>query len=182
MMPVIEMVPARLQHCGRMARYLRHEHRAIIDRMGANAHYELRGLYDRSDPYFRRAWLIDGRLAAMAFIQGSLLMPIGFVGAAFTQEALRYPLAIVRGARAYLDEAMEFKRELITTVVGGDEPAMRLATFLGFHCSHQGEGVRAYSRKGRGRLRNYLKADPELRLPIPGGYMIGLGYHNEEHV
>lgn len=172
------IIEAKPYHCGQMSRLLRAEHREAIARVGADIHREMRARFDASS--FRRAWMIDGRLAALGGVVGTSLSTYGFVWLALTNEARRYPLAVVREARRQLDEIMTVRRELATTIIGGDEAAKRLAVFLGFHVSESGPGSRAYSRFARRDLARHLENDPELRLPIGNGYAVALGYHHKE--
>ena len=176
-MPTFATIPAKPWHCGQMCRLLRHEHRNTIAQLGIDCHAELRARFEASS--FRKAWLIDGRLAALGGIMGAPLASSGFVWLALSEQARRYPIAIVKEARRQLDAVMVVKRELATTVLNGDEAAKRLAIFLGFHVSHDGPGQQAFSRFGRRSLARHLDSDPDLRIPIGEGFAVALGYHHE---
>jgi hypothetical protein len=170
------VIPAQPWHCGQMIRRLRHEHHRAVSSIGIDSHRELRRLFDASS--FRRAWLIAGRLAALGGVEGTLLSPFGFIWLALTEEATAYPVAIVKEARRQLESIMATKRELVTTLLPGDEAAKRLAIFLGFHISHGGLGERAYSRAGRRTLAHYVEAESECHVPLGrGAYAIAMGYH-----
>lgn len=177
-MPDFTIIPAKPFHCGQMCRLLRHEHAQAIAMLGIDSHREMRRLFDTSS--FTRAWLIDGKMAALGGVVGNLLSPYGFVWLALTEQARRYPLAIIKEARRQLDYIMTTKKELATTVLDGDPAARRLAIFLGFHVAHDGPGQQAYSRSGRRHLARYIESDPDLRIPIGAGYAVALGYHHEE--
>lgn len=164
-------------HCGTIIRHLRIEHRAAVMSADIDSHRNLRALYDQST--FRRAWAMDGRLAGIAGISGTALSPIGFVWFAMTEEASRYPLAIIKESRKFLDDAMVTKRELATTVLGGDDGAKRFAVFLGFHTAHDGPGSPAFSAKSRKTLLRFIETDPDIRVPVGQGYVIPMGYHLE---
>lgn len=176
-MPEFTTIPAQPWHCGQMCRLLRHGHVRAVMALGGgmDVHRELRGLFDQSS--YRRAWLIDGELAALGGVAGSLISPYGFIWLTLTERATKYPKAIVREAWRQLDEIMRVKTELATTVLGEDEAAMRLAVFLGFHVAHRGEGAPAETRWGRLRLKRHLEREPEIRVPAGAGWAVAMVYH-----
>ena len=114
-----------------MSRIMRHEQKDCVLQLGVNIHRQLRGVFHDS-PAFRRAWLIDGELAGLGGVIGSLASGSGYVWLALSQEATRYPKAMVREARLQLDELMQTRRRLETSIVEGDVAAMRFAQHLGF--------------------------------------------------
>lgn len=173
----LELIPARRHHCGKLARALRHEHRESLERVGNNVHKALRVAYD--DSAYARTLLIDGKVAVMGGITGSLLAPYGMVWIAMTQEATRYPIAVIKILRQQLAAAMVVRRELCTIVLGDDEGAKRLAIFMGFHVSDEGLGRAAYSRFSRKILARHIESSPDSRVPVGNGYCIGMGYHAE---
>lgn len=175
MMARFEIIEAKPQHCGAIIRRMRNEHRAAIERTGLDAHRELRAIFDASA--FRKAWLIDGELAALGGVSGSHLSPLGFAWVVFSNAALRFPIQIVKEASRQIEAAMTLKRELATTIIGGDTAALRMAIYLGFHVAHEGLGRPAYSRSGRQSLARFIETNPDLRLPIGSGYAIAMGYH-----
>jgi hypothetical protein len=170
-----EVVEAQPWHCGQILRKLRLEHREAIERVGMRAHQELRILFDAA--YLRRAWLIDGRLAAIGGVSGSILSPFGFAWVVLSEEATRHPVALLRETMRQLDNVMTTKTELVTTIIGGDAAAKRFAIFLGFHCEDEGMGSPAYSKFSRRNLANYLEMSPDIRVPVGNGYYIQMGYH-----
>lgn len=172
------IIDAKPWHCGQMVRLLRHEHSRALSLLGADAHKELRAMFAAS--YFRRAWMIDGTLAALGGVAGTALSRDGFLWLALAERARRYPVAIVKEARAQLDRIMTLKRELGTTILGDDAAALRLAVFLGFHVSHAGDGVRAETRLMRRVLMTHAQQEPQCRIPVAAGYVIAMGYHHEE--
>lgn len=173
-MSEFSIIDARAYHCGQMARRLRVEHARCITLLGIATHYEMRRSFDES--FFRRAWLIDGELSALGGVMGTTLQSAGFVWLALSQSALRYPVAIVKEARRQLAEIMLLKRELATTILPGDDAALRLAIFLGFHVSHGGLGDRAYSRAGRRTLAQYVETESACHVPIGDHHLIAMGY------
>lgn len=175
-----EVIEARPHHCGNIVRRMRSEHRAAIARTGMDAHRELRGIFDVS--MFRKAWLIDGRLAALGGVTGPALSPIGFVWVVMTNAALRYPIEIVKEISRQMQEIMTVKRELATTIIGGDDAALRMAIHLGFHVADDGPGRPAYSRAARRDLVRFIETNPDLRLPVGHGYAIAMGYHADDEL
>lgn len=173
-MSTFQIVEARRHHCGKMARMLRQEHQRAALLVGLDTHRELRNCYDRS--WYRRAWLIDGLLAGLGGVMGTMMAPAGFIWLALSERATRYPIEIVKEARRQLDFLMTVKRELHTTIVPSDEAALRLSVFLGFHAADEGPGASAFSRHGRRQLMTYLGTDAP-RLKIGDTTMIRLGYH-----
>lgn len=177
-MPHFQIIEAKMHHCGKMVRRLRNEHARAIAGLGADAHLELTSIYFASA--YRRAWLIDGELAALGGVSGSLLSPYGYVWLALSNLTLKYPIAIIKEARRQLDQLMLVKRELATTVIGDDVAAQRFAIFLGFHVEHNGRGSPALSRFSRRDLGSYLGENADLRKPYGNGYIFQMGYHREE--
>lgn len=176
-MTTFQIVEAKSHHCGQIIRRMRMEHQQILLTMGINAHRELRRQFDGSS--YRRAWLIDGELAALGGVHGMRLSAWGFIWLVLTERATRYPVAVVKEARRQLEEIMIVKRELATTVFPGDEAAKRLAIFLGFHISHDGSGAPAFSRHARKQLADSIDHNTDIRIPIGPGYAVPLGYHLE---
>jgi len=124
------MVEAMEFHCGRMVRQLRTEHRAAIARLGVNTHRELRRAFD--DSAYRRALLIDGKLAALGGVTGPALAASGTIWLAITQEATAHPHLIARLALRHLREILRIKRELDTYILPADETSLRFAKMMGF--------------------------------------------------
>ncbi len=119
-MTTFEIIEARPWHCGQMCRQLRHEHAQALVRMAVNSHREMKSCFDQSS--YSRAWLIDGRLGAIGGVTGSLLDPAGYVWLAISQDAMRYPKAVVREAR----------RQLAARASGGKEPTTHPYWLMGY--------------------------------------------------
>jgi hypothetical protein len=135
-MPRFEVVEGRPWHCGQIVRTLRRDHAEVLSRLGLDAHKMLRACFD--DSSFRRAWLIDGRLGAIGGVMGTSASCHGFVWIAFSEEATKYPIEIVREARKQLRGIMSHRHELVTSLVLSDITSVRFAKFLGFK---QGERI-----------------------------------------
>lgn len=178
MSPRFEIVEAKRHHCGQMSRALRREHFLAIFPSGTNIHAELLGCFDQSS--FRKAWLMDGKLAGLGGVIGTLASPSGMIWLALSEAATRYPLAIVKEARRQLDGLMGVRRELTTTVVIGDGAAIRLAVFLGFHVAHEGPGAPALSRQSRRLLNGFVETYDERILTVGKVRAVLMGYHDLE--
>ncbi len=166
---------ARMSDCGAISRRLRIGHMQAACMLGLSTHKELRKRFDES--YFRHAWTLDGRLAAVGGVTGSTLGADGMIWLAITEEATQHPVAVVRATKAYLDRIMVVKRVLYTAVLADDTKARDLALFLGFHAvGNDVAGQRAYSKAGRRNLREFIESTPEYRTPVGRGYGFLLAY------
>ena len=132
-MPRFELIEARTHHCGQMARRLRAEHRAAVERVGGDVHRMIRDSFDPSS--FRRALLCDGRLIALGGVSGTLASSSGFIWLACAEEVDRYPKQLLLIVRGLLAEVMDTKRELESVVLTGDAAALRFVRHLGFTVS-----------------------------------------------
>ena len=102
--------------------------------LGVNPHREIRASFDQSA--YRRAWLVNGRLAGLGGVTGSLAASQGMIWLALSARATRYPIEIVKEARRQLDAISETKRDLVSSLIPGDRAAIRFATRLGFEIAH----------------------------------------------
>jgi hypothetical protein len=177
MTPCFEIIDARAYHCGQMARILRHDHLAAMERMGADPHRELRTCFDNSA--FRKAWLIDGKLAALGGVGGALVSGHGMVWLAFSEQATRYPVAIIKEARRQLDGLMGVKRELVTWLHEADPASLRLALFLQFRATDGPWKGPAQTRGGRRLLAREIIGNVEARAPRGRGFLIPMAYEGE---
>jgi hypothetical protein len=169
-----QVVEAKKWHCGQMVRLLRVEHAQVIAKIGLNSHSQLRACFDASA--FRRAWMIDGRLAALGGVMSSALASTGMIWLAVSNEASRYPMAMVKEARKQIDEIMQVKRFLCTTIIDGDEASKRFAIFLGFVPSGFEMTLAASSRYGRRDLARQFEINQDARIPIGTGYAVTMNY------
>ena len=176
MTPHFEIIEAKRHHCGVIARTLRAEHQRVANGSGAGLHRELVACFDQSA--FRKAWLIDGKLAALGGVISTLASPSGQVWLAMTDHATKYPVEIVKEARRQLAVLMRTKHEVMTTILLDDEPARRLAVFLGFHVRHEGLGAPALSNKARRELNRSLETFEDRILTIGKTQAVLMGYHD----
>ena len=173
----VQIVEGKMHHCGQILRRLRVEHASAFAMVGLNAHRELRNTAAQSA--YRRAAFLDGKLAALWGVTGSSLCPWGYVWLCLTNEAAAHPIIVLRGALQQIDEIMKMKTELTTTVLHGDEAALRLCAFLGFHCAHEGLGSAAFSRWSRRNLMNHVRENPDIRVAAGQSYAMQVGYHHQ---
>jgi hypothetical protein len=171
------VIPARAHHCGQMVRLLRHEHGAAVTRIGLDPHRELRGRFDISA--FRRAWLIDGRLAGLGGVTGGSLSSTGYLWLAFSRIATKYPLAMVKEARRQIAEILVTKRDVITTILDGDDASKRFAVFLGFVPLDMENTNPAASRYGRRQVLARCNASDEARVKLGNGFATAMAYQRE---
>lgn len=127
-------IDARTFHLGRMARRMREDDAAAAAAMGVNVHAQMHSIFNASA--YRKAWMIDGSLAAIGGVIGTLASSSGFLWLLLSKEAQRHPRALVRDARRHVAEIMETYTDLTTTVTRGDEAARRFATHFGFRLKH----------------------------------------------
>lgn len=118
---------ASIRHCGQMVRTLRKNHLHAIN---ADAHRELRKMLESS--CIRRAWFVDGKLAAMAGVTGTAIGPDGFLWCAITDEVSKYPNLVARKALKFVREVMATRHSVSTMILSGDKTSVGFAYFLGF--------------------------------------------------
>ena len=176
-MTIFQIIPAKPWHCGIIARKARAEHRAAVTALGIDLHRELALRF--ADTLEPKAWLINGKIAALGGVVATGLCADGYIWLAITEEARKHPLALVREAKRQLSEMMETRRELATVLLPTDKAALRLAIFLGFHVKDSGLGSPAHDRAERLALRRYLEGATELRIAMGSGGAIPVGYHRE---
>lgn len=173
-MTEFKIIEGQTWHCGQMARRLREEQTDAMSRVDLDVHREMRSLFDQSA--FRRAWLIDGQLAALGGVTGSPLEATGCVWVAISRLAQRYPVAMIREARRQLGTIMATRTMLVTTLLPDDEQSLRLAVFLGFQAGWEGRGAPALSRFSRRDLMAYIKDTPDIRIPMRDSYAMAVAY------
>ncbi len=177
MTPRFEIVEGRRHHCGQMARAMRRGHLTLLALAGADPHKELRACFGQSA--FCKAWTIDGRLAALGGVIGTLANGDGMVWLALSEAATRFPLAVIAEARQQLDALMVSKRQLRTTILDGDDVSLRFAIFLGFHVVGTGWGRAVNTRPGRRLLVREIAANAEVRVMVENIAMIPMEYRPE---
>ena len=168
-----EVVEGKAHHAGVVIRRLRAGDLAAMQAVGisrAMAHVELRRLFDASS--FRKTWLIDGEVSAIGGVTGALLSGSGYIWLVLTENALRFPLEIIKEARRQIAQMMKTRTELTTTVLTGDETALRFSAFLGFRI----DGAHGIDRRAQLRL---FSEHPEMHIPFGTGFIVPLGYRAE---
>jgi hypothetical protein len=172
------VIVAKPWHCGQMIRLLRRGHKDVIAKIGVDSHRELRSRFDHSS--FRRAWMIDGKLAGLGGVTGSTISSQGYVWLALSNHALKFPLEIIREARRQLAIIMTTKRDLVTTILDGDDVSKRFAIFLGFVPVGDEWVNRAASRFGRREVARQCETLTEARFAIGNGFGIAMTYQPEQ--
>lgn len=132
----VELVEAKEFHCGQMVRKLRSEHKAAIAHLGINTHRELRRAFD--DSGYRKALLVDGRLAGLGGVTGPMAAASGKIWLAITEEATHHPHLITRVCLRELHAVLRIKRELDTFVLPYDQTSIRFAKMFGFRTLRNG--------------------------------------------
>ncbi len=137
MMPLFTLTEAKPYHCGQMIRLLRKSHKNALIALGVDQHRQLRTCFDGSA--MRKAWLIDGKLAGLGGVLGTQLSSAGYIWLAVSEQATKYPVTMVKTARAQLSEIMQTKRLLIATIFEDDKPSARFAEAMGFTLDKRNE-------------------------------------------
>lgn len=125
-----EIIEARHWHCGEMARKLRREHREIIVSMGYDPHRALRDAFEAS--CYRKAWLVDGKLAGLGGVIGPSLSPVGVIWLALTEDALKFKNEVVKEAGRQIAYLLRIYRLLTASTLFEDARSARFASALGF--------------------------------------------------
>lgn len=129
-----QSIEAKTYHLGRMVRRMRETDAALGGALGIAVHAQLRSVFGTSA--YRRAWLIDGRLAAIGGVIGTLASGSGFLWFLVSKEAQQHRHALVRHAREHMAEIIETYPVLTTTVARHDEAGRRFAVHFGFRLQH----------------------------------------------
>lgn len=130
-MTTFQIIDARTWHCGQMARVLHAEgHRSTVALGIRRAHQEMRTCFDAS--CVRKAWLVDGQIAVLGGVVGTMLSTTGYLWMAVSARARRYPVAFCKEAHRQLAQVMQTKQEMTATIVGDDRTAIQFALWLGF--------------------------------------------------
>lgn len=129
-MPSFTLTEAKPYHCGQMIRLLRRAHKNALIALGVDQHRQLRTCFDGSA--MRKAWLIDGKLAALGGVLGTQMSAAGYIWLAVSEQATDYPMALVHMVKTELNAVMQTKRLLIATVFEDDKASARFAEAMGF--------------------------------------------------
>ena len=176
-MTTFRIVDARLRHCGQMVRRLRLDHTMALLALGVDPHRDLRSRFSQSS--IRRAWLIDGEVAAIGGVTGALAASEGFIWLAVSPLAARHRTEMVREARRQIAFLMATRRSLSTLLIGNDDAARRFAVFLGFRPVGQ-EYAAAESRWGRRWIIEAIEKDPDLRHSYGQSFVTPMVYDRAE--
>lgn len=139
-MAEFRLIDAKPWHVGQMIRKLRRAQAGALASIGIRSHAELRARFGESS--FKRAWTIDGKLAALGGVTGPAISSTGFVWLALSDAVAAYPRQTALTARRQLAEIMETRHEVTTLMVPSDAASMRWVEFLQFEAvSDQPEWV-----------------------------------------
>lgn len=126
-----EIVPCKPIHAGMLARRLRADDRAEIVGLGhCDVRRVLRSLM-RSSLYCRSAF-VDGEMAAMWGVTGSLMDESGRAWLLTGPAVERVPLAFYREGRRQIEEMLKSRRVLVSQVAFSYDRAIRFFRMLGF--------------------------------------------------
>ena len=114
-----------------MARKIRVDHEAGTRAVGLGTHEGIAVAFLMSSE--TRAWVIDGKLAAVGGLIDSFASSDGVIWLAVAEGATRYPVAMFKTAREWLRIFGENKRALRITIILADKPSVRFAERLGFY-------------------------------------------------
>jgi hypothetical protein len=127
---ISQLIDAKPYHCGRIVRLLRPEHAAIMKRIGADMHRDLRLHFDSSS--YRKAWLVDGQLMAIGGIEGPKAASSGMGWLALAADAPKVGWQFARMALREFDALFPVKHQIATLILKDDLDSVRFAYFLGF--------------------------------------------------
>lgn len=172
MKPEYQIVDAQKYHCGRIVRRMRTAHLTALAPTGKDIHWELRATLGRS--FFAKACIMDGKVIAMWGASGPVLGESAYVWLILSNDAVRFPIALMKEAVRQMKIILSQCTEVSTTVLAGDDAALRFATFLGFHDRHE-DGVLS-SRKD---IANLVRTDPRIQFPAGNTFVMAVGCHSE---
>lgn len=125
---MIRIEPSKLHHCGVMARHMTAWQRQHIPR--SVAHRQIAALLGAS--YAARTGFLGDQIIGMGGITGTIASETGFVWLVIRDIPPDLVLPVIREMRSQFLAMASWKREIVSTVMLGDEKAMRLARFFGF--------------------------------------------------
>ena len=126
----IEIVDATRAHVRELVRCMRDEDRAEIEDLGENVRHTVHRLH--RDSIFSRAALIDGAVAAVWGLEGTMLSDEALPWLFTTPTVERAPLTFLRVAQAEAAHMMIGRNRLISRVAASYERSVRLFEMVGF--------------------------------------------------
>lgn len=129
-MPLVEVRPSAVSDVYALAANLRDGDRSEVESLGIDVRVGIRRSFQNA--VLRKTYLVDGELAAMSGLAGSLLGDIGEPYLMTTAAAERVPVSFLRHARASVSEMLQLKRRLEGHVAADYVRACRLLAVLGF--------------------------------------------------
>lgn len=122
--------PSEVSDCYLLAANMRDADRAEVVSLGIDPKRSLRENYRNA--MLRKTYLVDGALAAMTGVCGSMLGDIGYPYLLTTKAVERVPVTFVKLAREGIAEMLRHKLRLEGHVAADYEGACRLLEVLGF--------------------------------------------------
>lgn len=114
----------------RITRILRKEQLKLILNLNKNPYSDLCIYANQS--FYTKSWKINGKLAAIGGVTGSILSSEGFAWLALTEESLKFPIAIIKEIKIQLNNIMVNKNKINAYVFINDNAAQKFAEFFGF--------------------------------------------------
>jgi hypothetical protein len=124
------IIPATHAHCRALVLTLRPEDRAEVDSAGIPARHLVAQLYRGS--YRRETAVVDGEVAAVWGMRGSLIGTSVEMWLMTTPAVARLPIAFFREARRILAEVLETKHVVVSRCGAEYHAAIRFFRMLGF--------------------------------------------------
>ena len=132
-----EVVPSSVRHIKALAAELRPAACQTLRAFGADPRRALHHAVRQS--HYCRTAILKGQPVAMWGAAGAMLGDTVIVWGAFTLEAVRFPLAIVRGARSELAKLGRDGTSLHAMVAVADDKAILFAQTIGFDRTNEFE-------------------------------------------
>ena len=130
MSPRILSSPSRIGDCYRLARALRDADRQEVVCFGLDPRKAIRESYRHA--ILHRTYFVDGEIAAMGGLSGSLLSHVGYPYLMTTPAVERVPTAFFKECRKMLGRMLEAKSTLAGDVLASYSGACRMLYMLGF--------------------------------------------------
>ena len=171
---IYSIVRASIRHIRPMSEVMRPASAAAVQGYGFNPRTGLRRAFTSS--FHCRTALVDGKPVAMWGVAGTLLGDTANVWLVLSAAAQKMPRAVLREAKAELEQTMRYYGAVVTTVLPDDAASVRFAIHLGFRgATEDGENESIDDD-----IQRDILANPKYRIPLGDSYAIRLGYQPRE--
>jgi hypothetical protein len=163
-----EVIDAKPHHVGAILRRMRSGNKAALLSIGVNLHRDLSLVF--GDSYFCKAWLADGKLAAVCGLMGMSAESSVHVWVVFSEDAvINHAKMVAKEGKRIIEYALGFHREIVTTVPFGDQAAMRYARYCGFETQFPvaPNGLIAMVRRKKSFQAPMKRSDEEAKKSAP---------------